>query len=406
MSLQERFDAFKNMNLNLNMQRGKPSTENLNLSNAMLTAVTPENALSAEGIDLRNYGGGIYGLAEARAYFADLLGVSATEVLVGNNASLELQGHVLSWAMLRGLKDSDAPWGNQKPKIIVTTPGYDRHFGLLQTLGFELLEVSMTKDGPDMDAVEKLVLSDSSVKGILFVPTYSNPTGDSLSEANAKRLASMPTAAKDFTIFADDAYFVHHLFEPFHTPVNLLRACQEAHNADRVYVFASTSKVTFGGAGLGYMASSEANLAYMGGLFAAQSIGPNKIEQQRHVNFLKAYKGGIEGLMQDHAKVIAPKFEVVYEVLDRELGGSGLASWAKPHGGYFISLDTAKPVAKRVVELAGELGVSLTPAGATFINKLDPRNSNIRIAPTNPPVAEVRLATEVLALCIQIASEE
>lgn len=406
MSVKERFNAYKNMNLNLNMQRGQPSNADFDLSNDLLSAVSKDNTLSSSGVELRNYGGGIYGLIEARELFAEVLGVSAEQVLVGNNASLELQSHVLSWALLRGLAASDTPWVRQNPKMIVATPGYDRHFLLLQKLGFELVTVDMTSDGPDINAVEALVATDASIKGILFVPTYSNPTGDSLSETNAKRLASMETAAKDFTIFADDAYRVHHLFEPFDEPVNLINACQEAGNPDRVYVFSSTSKITYSGSGLGYMATSNANLDYIAPLLSAQSIGPNKLEQQRHVTFLRNYAGGIAGLMREHAKIIAPKFQAVYDVFERELAGANLATWTTPQGGYFISLDTVKPVAKRVVELAKEAGVSLTPAGATYVNGIDPSDKNIRLAPTRPPGEDVKLAMEVVAICIKLASQE
>lgn len=399
------YERFKAMGLNLNMQRGQPSDADFDLSNDLLTIVGPDDTVTPGGLEIRNYGGGIAGLSEARELFAEVLDVSPSEAIVGNNASLELQSHVLMWALLRGLKDSPKPWINEAPRMIVTVPGYDRHFTLLQTLGFELETVAITEDGPDMDSVERLA-QDTSVKGILFVPTYSNPTGDTISQENTKRLACLNAAAPDFTIFADDAYRVHHLTDTPHTPPNLLQACNDAGHPDRVYIFASTSKITFGGAGLGYMASSKANIAYISKLLGVQSIGPNKIEQYRHVKFLQQYSGGIKGLMKDHAKIIAPKFEAVYEVLERELGGTGLATWKRPDGGYFISLDTAKPVAEGVVALAKEAGVSLTPAGATYPNGEDPNNSNIRLAPTRPPVEEVRQAMEVVAACIKLASAE
>jgi DNA-binding transcriptional MocR family regulator len=305
--------------------------------------------------------------------------------------------------MLRGLKESKTPWFNEKPKIIVTVPGYDRHFLLLQELGFELVTVAIKENGPDMDAVEKLV-ADSSIKGILFVPTYSNPTGDTISGENVKRLASMKTAATDFTIFADDAYCIHHLTDLPKIPLNFLQACKDAGNPDRVYIFSSTSKVTFAGAGLGFMGSSEANIKHFSNHLNARTIGPNKVEQLRHVKFLRAYPGGITGLMKDHAKLIAPKFAVVNEVLTKELGGKNLATWTNPTGGYFISLDTTKSVADQVVKLANEIGVSLTPAGATYPSGKDPNNSNIRLAPTRPPMNEVKLAMEVVATCIGLAS--
>jgi DNA-binding transcriptional MocR family regulator len=359
--------------------------------------------MTVSKIDIRNYPGGVQGLPEARELFAEVLGVKPSETIVGNNASLQMMSDVLSCAMLRGLKDSQVPWFNEKPKIIVTVPGYDRHFLLLQELGFELVTVAINENGPDMDAVETLAAHDASVKGILFVPTYSNPTGDTISDENVRRLASMKTAAPDFTIFADDAYSIHHLTDTPRIPLNLLQACKDAGNPDRVYIFSSTSKVTFAGAGLGFMGSSEANIKYFSNHLNARTIGPNKVEQLRHVKFLRSYPGGIAGLMKDHAKLIAPKFAAVNEVLTRELGGTGLATWTNPQGGYFISLDTAQPVASRVIQLANDVGVSLTPAGATYPNGNDPNKSNIRLAPTRPPLHEVRLAMEVVATCIKLA---
>ena len=404
--LQNAFNRFRAMNLKLDMQRGQPSDENFALSSELFTIVGPEDTLTPSGIDIRNYPGGVAGLPEARAVFAELLNVAPQEVIVGNNASLTLMGDVLSWALLRGLKHSHSPWVEQSPKIIVTVPGYDRHFSLLEALGFTLVSVPMTPDGPSVNAVQALVRDDPSVKGILFVPTYSNPTGDTTTAEVARQLVRVQAAAEDFTIFADDAYRVHHLTDDYDRAPDLLAAAKEAGHPDRVIVFGSTSKITLAGAGLGFMASSEANIAYLGKLFSAQSIGPNKVEQYRHVKFLNAYPGGVTGLMRDHARILAPKFAAVQEVLERELGGSGLASWTDPKGGYFVSLTTTKPVASRVVSLAQELGVTLTPAGATYPGGNDPHDANIRLAPTRPPVDEVRLAMEVVALCVKVASSE
>jgi DNA-binding transcriptional MocR family regulator len=404
--LQKKYNDYKAMNLKLNMQRGQPSDADFDLSNELLTIVAPKDVMTASKLDVRNYPGGVQGLPEARELFAEVLSVKPSETIVGNNASLQLMSDVLMWAMLRGLKDSKTPWVKESPKIIVTVPGYDRHFLLLQEIGYELVAVPITSTGPDMDAVEVLVEKDSSIKGILFVPTYSNPTGDTISDENVKRLAFMKTAAADFTIFADDAYCVHHLSDNLKVPLNLLTACKDAGNPDRVYLFSSTSKITFASAGLGFMASSEENIKYISNLFNAQTIGPNKLEQLRHVKFLRAYPGGIAGLMKEHAKLIAPKFAVVNEVLTKELGGTGLATWTNPQGGYFISLDTAHSVADKVIQLANDAGVSLTPAGATYPNGKDPNNSNIRLAPTRPPVQEVKLAMEVVATCIKLASAD
>ncbi len=402
--MQDKYNSYKAMNLNLNMQRGQPSDEDLDLSNDLLTIVTAKDVITESKLDVRNYTTTLAGLPEARDLFAEVLGVKASETMVANNASLHLMADVLMWAMLRGLKDSKTPWLKESPKMIVTTPGYDRHFLLLQKIGYELVTVPYTSDGPDMNAVETLAAGDASIKGIFFIPTYNNPTGDTISDENVRRLASMKTAASDFTIFADDAYCVHHLVDNPKVPLNFLTACKDAGNPDRVYIFGSTSKITFASAGLGFMASSEANIKYISTLLGTQTIGPNKLEQLRHVKFLRAYPGGIAGLMKEHAKLIAPKFAVVNEVLTRELGGTDLATWTNPKGGYFISLNTTKPIASRVVQLANEAGVSLTPAGATYPNGYDPNNSNIRLAPTRPPVEEVKQAMEVVATCIKLAS--
>jgi len=403
----EQYEAFKAKGLKLNMQRGQPSDADFDLSNGLLGVLGNADYRTPSGLDLRNYPGGVAGIPEARALFADYLEVRSAQVIVWNNASLELQGHVLTWALLKGVRGSTAPWLAQKPKIVVTLPGYDRHFLLLETLGFELVTVDMQPDGPDVDAIERYAREDASVKGMLFVPTYSNPGGESISAEKARRLASLQAAAPDFTIFADDAYRAHHLFDDDRDEaVNFVALSEQAGNPDRAFVFASTSKVTFAGAGLGFMASSEANVKAVTAWLNAQSIGPNKVEQYRHVKFLEGYPGGLQGLMRDHARLIAPKFQAVYDVLERELGGTGLASWTTPKGGYFISLNTALPVADRVVQLADEAGVSLTPAGATYPRGHDPKNSNIRLAPTRPPLEEVREAMTVVAVCIRLASEE
>ncbi|HFQ94632.1 MAG TPA: aminopeptidase [Anaerolineae bacterium] len=403
---QKQYDEYKKMGLTLSMQRGQPSDADFDLSNPMLTIVNEDTLVTPSGIAIRNYPGGVAGLPEARELFATVLNVQPEEMVVGNNSSLLLMSNIFMWAMMRGLKHSDRPWVQQKPKMIVTVPGYDRHFRLLDTLGFEMLPVQMTPEGPDMDAVEALAASDPSVKGLTFVPTYSNPTGDTLSETAAQRLAAMPTAATDFTIFADDAYRVHHLTDNPTQPPNLLRACAAAGNPDRAIIFGSTSKMTFAGAGIGFFASSVDNIAYIAGLMGAQFIGPNKIEQYRHVRFLQTYPGGIPGLMRAHAANLRPKFEAVDEILTRELGETGLAQWTKPEGGYFISLDTKYPIADRVVTLAKEAGVGLTPAGATYPFGKDPHNRNIRLSPSRPPVEEVAQAMEVVAACIKLASAE
>lgn len=405
--LRARYDSLKGLGLKLNIERGQPGDDNFDLSNTLLSIVTEKDIKTQSGFDIRNYPGGVLGLPEARKLCSEILGVKPEETMVGNNASLMILSNVLMWALLRGLVASSTPWCKiGKPKIIVTVPGYDRHFTLLAEMGFEMIPVKMKKDGPDMVEIEKIAAADPKVMGILFVPTYSNPTGDTVSDETVMRLAKMKTAAPDFTIFADEAYVVHHLTDKPSLHKNLLRASEETGNPNRVYLFSSTSKITFSGAGLGFMATSVENLAYISKLFGTTFIGPNKVEQLRHVKFLNAFPGGVSGIMKEHAKLLKPKFDIVQKVLSKELGGTDLATWSNPAGGYFISLDTTKPVAKRTVALCKEAGVAITPAGATFPFGKDPQDANIRISPTRPPVAELEKAIEVLAVCIKLASAE
>lgn len=406
-TLKEQFEAYKASDLELSMTRGQPSDANFDLSNGLLTMVTGENTLTPSGIEIRNYPGGIAGLPEARELFGEMLGVKAEEMIVGNNASLMMMNQVLSWALLRGVNGSPHPWIQDRPKLLVTVPGYDRHFKLAQGLGYELVPVAMTSEGPDIEAVERLAAEDASIKGIFFVPVYSNPTGDSVSDEVVRRLVSMPTAAPDFTILADNAYCVHHLTDDDHdVPLNFVRAAEAAGNPNRAILFGSTSKITLASGGIGFMGTSVENVAYFSKLFGLTSIGPNKIEQYRHIRFFQTVEGGIAGLMRQHAKILKPKFDMVNKVLTERLGGTGLATWTNPKGGYFINLSTTKPVADRVVALAKEAGVALTPAGATYPGGVDPANNSIRLAPSRPPVAEVEKAMEVVALCVKLASAQ
>ena len=405
-ALSRAYAELKSTGLSLSMTRGQPADGQFDLSRDLLQIVGPDETAAPSGVALRNYPGGLAGLPEARELFGGVLGASAEETVVGNNSSLMLMGHMLTWGLLYGLPSSPAPWVGQRPKMIVTVPGYDRHFSMLEGMGYEPVPVPIGPEGPDLDALESLAAADASVKGLLFVPVYSNPTGDSISDAAVERLASLPAAAPDFTVLADNAYAVHHLGPEKIEPRNLLRAAEAAGNPDRVLLFGSTSKITFAGAGLGFLASSRANVAWFCGRLGLQSIGPNKIEQYRHVKFLRAYPGGLEGLMEAHAALIRPKFEAVQRVLQAELGGTGLARWTEPKGGYFVSLDTALPVADRVVALAKDAGIALTPAGATWPGGVDPHNRNIRLAPTRPPLAEVEKAMQGVALCVKLASAE
>ncbi len=402
------YEALLEEGLTLDIQRGQPSDADFDLSDDLLGAVKPGDT-SQDGVELRNYPGNHAGLPSARRLFAGYLGVDPDNVVVWNNSSLELQALVLTFALLHGLPASSGGWVREPtpPRIVVTTPGYDRHFHLLATLGYDMVAVPMEDDGPDVDAVAAAV-ADPAVKGLLFVPTYSNPTGATISEEKARHLAALDTAAPDFTIFADDAYRGHHLGPDHDRPVELLSLCAEAGHPDRAFVFASTSKITYAGAGLGMLATSVANLAWLTKLLAAQSLGPNKIEQARHVRFLEGFPGGIDGLMREHAVLLAPKFAAVDQTLTAALGpgGGGYAVWSTPRGGYFLSLDTVDPVASRVVELAKAAGLVLTPAGATYPGGHDPGNRTIRIAPTRPPLEQVRAASRALAVCIRLASEE
>jgi DNA-binding transcriptional MocR family regulator len=398
------YDELAALGLRLDLQRGQPSDADFALSDGLLSAVSAGET-TMDGIDLRNYPGGVTGLPGARALFGRYLGTDAANVVVWNNSSLELQGLVLSAALLHGVRGSERGWVHDRPKLVVTVPGYDRHFLLLETLGFELVAVDMHPDGPDVAAIEAAA-SDPRIKGVLFVPTYSNPGGETISADKARRLASLSAAADDFTIFADDAYRAHHLGEPDAT-VNLVELCARAGQPDRAFVFGSTSKITFASGGLGFVGTSTANVAWLSELLSAQSIGPNKVEQARHVRFIEGYPGGMDGLMRAHAALIAPKFAAVDEVLSAELGTDGtFATWTTPRGGYFSSLFTTEPVAARVVELANAAGVSLTPAGATYPGGIDPANRNIRLAPTRPPVDEVRTAMTVAAACVRLATQE
>lgn len=407
--LRAQYEAFKARDLTLNMERGQPSDPNFDLSLPLLSIVDETNYLTDSGVDIRNYPGGVHGLKEARELFCEQLGVAPDEIILGNNSSLSLMSRFLTWALLNGTKDSDTTpkgWVHQSPKLIVTVPGYDRHFTLAQALGFELVSVDMTPSGPDLDAIEALCASDASIKGLFFVPTYSNPTGDTLSLSAATRLVSLNTAASDFTIFADDAYSVHHLADDNDPAPNLLTLAKAAGTEDRVILFGSTSKVTFSSGGIGMAGMSRENISWWAKALSTQTIGPNKAEQWRHVLFLRNYPGGISGLMNDHAKILKPKFDCVQSILNRELGNLDLASWTQPGGGYFVSLDTKRPIASRVVELAKEAGLALTPTGATYPDGKDPHDRNIRLAPTRPPLEEVELAMELVACCIKLASAE
>jgi DNA-binding transcriptional MocR family regulator len=403
--LQHKYDQLKAKRLKLNMSRGVPCPEQLDLSSELLTAVNSAACQAADGVDCRNYGGPVDGLPEAKALFAELLEVEPAEVIVGGNSSLALMHDLIVRALLLGVPGGAAPWGQAPVKFLCPSPGYDRHFAICQLFNMEMVTISMGQDGPDLDRIENLVAADATIKGLWCVPKYSNPTGITYSAAVVERLARMRTKAADFRIFWDNSYAVHDLTaEPDRLP-NMLTACKAAGNPDRVLIFTSTSKISFAGGGLSAVAASQTNINWLRNLLKIQTIGPDKLNQLRHVRFFKDL-AGIKAQMKRHAAIIKPKFDKVQEVLERELGGKGIAAWTKPNGGYFISLDTLEGCAKKVVALAAAAGVTLTPAGATFPYGKDPLDRNIRIAPTLPAVDELATAMEILAVCIQLVSAE
>jgi len=400
--LQKRYDEIKARNLKLDMTRGKPCVEQLDLSLGLLDCLGSDYR-AADGTDCRNYGG-IDGLPEAKELFAPFLEVAPDEIIVAGNSSLALMHDAVAKALLLGVPGGTKPWKDGPVKFLCPSPGYDRHFAVCQHLGVEMITVGMTSAGPDMEEIERLAMADQSIKGIWCVPKYSNPTGVVFSDDVVDRLARMK-AAPDFRIFWDNAYAVHHLVDSPPVLKNLLAACREAGNPERVLIFGSTSKVSFAGAGLAMVGGSEQNIAYLKQAMSFQTIGPDKLNQLRHVRFFGDMKG-IEVQMAKHAAILKPRFDAVSEILDRELGASGLAQWSRPQGGYFISIDTADGCAKAVVAMAAEAGVKLTSAGATFPYGKDPRDRNIRIAPSFPPLAELRQATEILALSVLLVAAE
>ena len=402
-TVRAQYDAFKARGLKLDSTRGKPSSEQLDLSNALLGATDEEAARG--GGDLRNYGGGVQGLPQARALFAPLLGAPADQVIVAGNASLELMHDTIVYALLKGVPGGAAPWSAAPVTFLCPAPGYDRHFAICEQFGIKMIAVPMTGHGPDMDVVEKLVASDASIKGMWCVPKYSNPTGETYSDATVERLARMQTAAADFRLFWDNAYGVHHLTDQHHEVANILEATAAAGNPDRAFVYASTSKITFAGAGLALFGSSKANVAWLSKNMGIRSIGPDKPNQLRHVHFIQD-QAGLAKLMRGHAALINPKMHAVLDVFEALLAGRGVATWTKPQGGYFISLDVRDGSAKRVVQLAEEAGVAMVPAGNTFPNGNDPRNANIRVAPTFPPLDAVKLAAEGIALATLVGVSE
>jgi len=401
-ALELKFEGYKNKNFNLDMSRGKPCVEQLNLSNDIYRQALNFDFISENGVDCRNYGI-VDGLPEMKRIFAQILDVTEDEVILGDSSSLSLMYGVIEKAFNHGLLNS-VPWSKfDRVKLLCPSPGYDRHFAICELFGIEMITVPMKDDGPDMDMIEKLAAEDEEIKGIWCTPIYSNPTGITYSDEVVKRFANMKTKAKDFTIFWDAAYIVHHLYEEGDRLLNILSECKKAGNPDRVFIFASTAKISFPGAGVAAMACSVENAKYMKKLISIQTIGPNKINHLLHARFFKDING-VMAHMKKHAEILRPKFEMVLNVLEKNLGGLNIAEWTRPRGGYFISLNVPEGCAGEVVAKAQEAGVKFTSAGATYPYGRDPRDRNIRIAPTFPPINELEQAIEVLCTCIELVA--
>lgn len=398
------YEKQKALGLKLNMARGKPGREQLDMVTDLCNIlVKPEDFIS-DGIDSRNYGN-VDGLPAAKALFADILGCKPEQCFVGGNASLQLMYDTVAKAYSNGLLHSEKPWSKlEKVKWLCPAPGYDRHFKVTQSFGAELITVPMTENGPDMDVVEELI-KDPAVKGMWNVPKYSNPDGIIYSDETIRRIAAMKPAAPDFMLMWDNAYCIHEFEGEFVPFADILSLCAENGNADMVYEFASTSKVTFPGAGVAVMATSEANLAYLIPLINIQTIGFDKINQLRHVKYLQDKEHTL-ALMQRHAAILRPKFRAVLDALDREIAPLGIGEWKRPKGGYFVSYNAMPGTAKRALALCKEAGVTMTGAGATFPYGVDPEDSNIRIAPSLPPVEELQQAIAVFCVCVKLAALE
>ena len=402
--LMNQFEACKKQNLNLNIARGKPSKAQLDQVSDILTVLSEADDCLEDGIDVRNYGE-LTGIPCAKAYWADVLGCKAEQIFVGGTSSLNFMFDIIARAYSHGLLNSERPWCKEdKVKFLCPSPGYDRHFLITEFFGAELIAVPMTKGGPDMDVVEELV-KDSQVKGIWCVPKYSNPDGNIYSTDTIRRFAMLNPAAPDFTIMWDNAYCVHEFKGDYIEFPDIVGMCAEAGRPHMVFEFASTSKITFAGGGFSAMASSVENIAYLSKMMNVQMISHDKVNQLRHVRYLQDKKHTLE-IMKRHAKILCPKFDVVADVLNKEVKPFGIADWSEPTGGYFVSFNAMPGTAKRILALCKEAGVIFTPAGATFPYGNDPMDSNIRIAPSLPPLEELKQAMEVFCLCVKIAALE
>ena len=402
--LRARYEALRDMDLRLDMSRGKPGKEQLDLVSDMLTVLHDPADCLLDETDVRNYGQ-LSGLRAAKELFADLLGCKPSECFVGGNASLQLMYDTIAKAYTHGLLHSPRPWSKEAcVRFLCPSPGYDRHFKISQSFGMELITIPMLPTGPDMDLVEAYV-KDPQVKGIWCVPKYSNPDGIIYDDATVARLAALRPAAPDFALMWDNAYCVHEFEGEFVPFADILSLCRAQGNADMVYEFASTSKITFPGGGISVLAASEDNQRYLQALMSIQIISYDKVNQLRHVRYLQD-RDHVLALMARHAEILRPKFHCVLDLLEREIAPLGLASWQKPKGGYFISVNTLPGLAKRTLELCAQAGVKMTPAGATFPYGKDPSDRNIRIAPSVPPVEQLSQAMEVFCVCLKLAALE
>lgn len=398
------YDAFKARGLKLDMTRGKPAPDQLDLSEGMLALPGNRDHVTEAGEDARNYGG-LQGIAEVRTLISQAMGAKPENIVVGGNASLAMMHDAIVWGLLKGVPGGERPWARQgEIAFLCPTPGYDRHFAICEEYGIRMIPVPLTGEGPDMARVEELV-RDPAVKGMWCVPKYSNPSAELYCDDTVRRLAAMKTAAPDFRLFWDNAYVLHHLTENRREILNVIDACAEAGNPDRPFVFASTSKMTLAGAGLAFFASSDANVAWWLARAAKRTIGPDKLNQLRHIRFLKDFDG-LVAHMDKHRALLAPKFEAVTQALEARLGGTGVATWITPEGGYFVSVDLTEGAASRVVALAKDAGLLLTAAGATWPYGKDPHDGNLRLAPSFPKLADVKAASEGIAICMLLAGVE
>ncbi len=402
---QKQYEDYKALGLKLNMARGKPGAEQLALSAGLLDSLTAADFASADK-NLFNYGE-LEGIKEAKELFAPMLGISPENVIVFGNSSLNIMYDCISRCYTFGAGKGLKPWKDcGKVKWLCPVPGYDRHFAITELFGFEMINIPVSAEGPDMDMIEKLVAEDESIKGIWCVPMYANPTGITYSDETVKRMAALKPAAKDFRIFWDNAYCIHHLTDTPDKLLNLYDELAKNGSEDMVFMFASTSKVTFPGSGVAVLGASRANLDFIKSTMTIQTIGHDKLNMLRHVRFFDGKFENVTAHMQKHRAVLEPRFKVVVDTLEKELGGTGMGSWHKPNGGYFVSFDGMNGTAKRIVQLCKEAGVTLTGAGATFPYGKDPDDKNIRIAPTFPSVEELQKAMDIFVCAVKLASAE